>query len=240
MLYLFVEEPPQGEIYTLTGKEKLHHLCAVLRVRPGEEVALFDRQGHVYRGMITIIEKHGVTIQISSSSAPEPQKYSLTIACAVPQGSVMDDIVDKLTQLGVDVIIPMLTERVVVCPRQPEKKHERWQKIARVAAEQSQRLSLPGIPGILDFSDVLTKTAEYTLKLIPTLGGSTQPLGRVLNNFSTGSIVLLIGPEGDFTPQEVDQAVRAGFVPVSLGQNVLKVDTAALAVCSAVKLALPA
>ncbi|HSW56836.1 MAG TPA: RsmE family RNA methyltransferase [Dehalococcoidales bacterium] len=238
MRHIYVDEPPQGEIYTLTEKERLHHLCAVLRVRTGDEIALFDRQGRIYTGRIAKIEKNGLTVRIEKSLEPGPQRFNLTIACAVPQGSGMDDIVDKLTQLGADIIIPMITERVVASPREPEKKLERWRKIALGAAEQSQRRTLPEIPGILKLTEVLQKTAEYDLKLIPTLGSSTGPLSRVMDKFSVGKIAILIGPEGDFTPLEVDKAVREGFTPVSLGKNVLKVDTAALAVCSAVKLAL--
>ena len=168
-----------------------------------------------------------------------PARYNVTVACAVPKGNRFEDAVEKLTELSVDLIIPMHTDRVVVdLSENTAKKLERWRRLALSAAEQSQRQILPQIPGILTFDEVLQKTREYSLKLIPTLEGDLKSLREVIPTAFNGSIVVVIGPEGDFTPDEVRRAIQAGFTPISLGRTVLRVDTAAIAAAAYIKMAL--
>ena len=152
----------------------------------------------------------------------------------------MDDIVDKLTQLGVECIIPLETERVIVRLDKQKKieRCERWKKIALSAAKQSQRSSLVVMKPISTLKDVFSAANEFDLKLIPTLEGSRKNLKEILNQEckKIKKIMVLIGPEGDFTLPEIDLAKKAGFLPVSLGTRVLRVDTAAIAVVSFIKL----
>jgi 16S rRNA (uracil1498-N3)-methyltransferase len=238
MLHLYIRDLIQGDSFTITDKEQLHHLTVVFRARHGDAISLFDPQGNAYHGSISQIKKDSLTVTIDKRQAAIPSKIDLTVACAIPKASGMDEVIDSLTQLGANTIIPMITERVVAKPYDPEKKLERWQKIALSAAEQSQRDTLPEIPGVLDLDSVIQLTAGYDLKLIPTLEGLNKPLNEILKNISSGRIVVLIGPEGDFSPQEVKTALKAGFTPVSLGKNVLRVDTAAAAVTAVIKLSL--
>jgi 16S rRNA (uracil1498-N3)-methyltransferase len=153
----------------------------------------------------------------------------------------MDDIVDKLTQLGVECIIPLETERGIVRLDKQKKiqRSQRWEKIALSAAKQSQGSRLVVIKPVSALKDVLLSVDDFDLKLMPTLEGERKSLKDV---FSRGEcigikkIIVLIGPEGDFTPGEVALAKKAGFIPVSLGERVLRVDTAAIAVASFIKL----
>ncbi|MBU1727106.1 MAG: RNA methyltransferase, partial [Candidatus Omnitrophica bacterium] len=166
-----------------------------------------------------------------------PAKIRLTIACALPKKAKFDDIVDKLTQLGVDGIIPLNTKRVIV--KIDKKKEvvrlERWRKIAMSAAKQSQRASVPVVGHLKSIEEVL-KEGDYDLKLIPHLSGKRRSLKEAIEKASPKNILILIGPEGDFTDEEVALAVKYGCVPVSLGELVLRVDTAAIAVASFVRL----
>lgn len=239
MLNLYVEDIITGDEYVITDKEQLHHLTVVLRARPGDAISLFDRQGGAYHGSIRQIKKAELRITISGREPAAFSRLELTLACAIPKGSGMDDIIDQLTQLGVNSIIPVITERVVVRPSGPDQKLERWRKIALSAAEQSQRNSLPEIFPVLGLDEVICQTREYNLKLIPTLEGQTRLIHQILEKFTSGRVVVLIGPEGDFTPEEVKKAIEAGFVPVSLGKNVLRVETAAAAVTAFIRLSLP-
>jgi 16S rRNA (uracil1498-N3)-methyltransferase len=239
MLHVYVRDTILGDLYVIFDKEQLHHLTVVLRARHGESISLFDPQGNAYHGSISQITRTELKVQIDSRQLAVPSKLKLTVACAIPKASGMDDVIDHLTQLGVDSIIPMITERVVAKPYEPEKKLERWRKIALNASEQSQRITLPEVHSVLGMTEVIQMSAEYTLKLIPTLEGPTKPLNAVLRNFDCGQIVVLIGPEGDFSPEEVKTALRAGFSAVSLGNNVLRVESAAAAVAAVIKLSLP-
>jgi 16S rRNA (uracil1498-N3)-methyltransferase len=210
-----------------------------LRLKIGEDVSIIDPGGNEYQTSILSIERQQALLQVRSRCAASPQMYKLAVACAIPKRSLMDDIIDKLTQLGVDNIIPLITERVIVkMEESAASRLDRWSKIARSAAEQSQRRTLPDIPGVYDWQKVLEMSGDYDLRLIPTLTGASRPISTVLSGSRPSRILVLIGPEGDFSPREVDQALAAGFIPVSLGDTVLRVETAAIAIASYIRLSL--
>ena len=146
----------------------------------------------------------------------------------------MDDIVDKLTQLGIDRIIPLKTERVVVKLDKHKEalRVERWRKITRSASIQSHRNKMPVVEPIRTLAVLLSESDQFDLKLIPTLTGSRRKLKDCLEQVSVKNILVLIGPEGDFSDEEVGLAIKAGCVPVTLGDLVLRVDTAAIAVAA--------
>jgi 16S rRNA (uracil1498-N3)-methyltransferase len=150
----------------------------------------------------------------------------------------MEEIIDKLTQLGIDRIIPLETERVIV--RWDKDKEiswrQRWQKIALSAAQQSQRNTVPVVEPIQEVREVLSRSVFFDLKLIPTLVERPQPLKDILAKSHPKNILVLIGPEGDFTLEEIESAKKAGCITVSLGNLVLRVETAAVAVASFLRL----
>jgi 16S rRNA (uracil1498-N3)-methyltransferase len=234
----FIDQKIEGSRVNLTDEEKLHYMLDVLRLKKGDEVLVFNGGGREYRCMIEGIEKGLVSLKIRSVKEMPAMDIKLTVACAVPKQSRMDDIVDKLTQLGVDEIIPLETERVVV--KIGDKRNERlqrWNRIAESAAEQSCRSTLPHIPGILNMREMIDYTRNgYDLRIIPHLEGKKKPIKSVIDN-NYRRILAAIGPEGDFTPEEVSEAVSAGFVPVSLGDCVLRVDTAAVAAAAYLRFA---
>jgi 16S rRNA (uracil1498-N3)-methyltransferase len=152
----------------------------------------------------------------------------------------MDDIVDKLTQLGVERIIPLKTERVIIKLDKDKEvsRLARWRKLAQAAAEQSQRQNLPVIEPIKDLKEFLVQAKTlYDLKLISTLMDSKRKsLKEIFKGLKPQKVLVLIGPEGDFSPEEVDLAKKSGCIPASLGDLVLRVETAAIAVVSYIRL----
>jgi 16S rRNA (uracil1498-N3)-methyltransferase len=239
MHYFYVSEKISGCSVSISDAEQIHHLKNVLRLKIGDEVFVFDGDGTQYSGQIAGIERERAVLRITARKEKKPSTFKLTIACALPKKAKMDEIIDKLTQLGVDTIIPLMTERVVVRPNEKDDHlYKRWQKIALNASEQSQRGRLPVIHKVKDFKELMEESNQYSLKLIPTLEGERQTIQTAVSAHSMANILVLIGPEGDFSFQEVQQARECGFIPVSLGENVLRVDTAAIAVASYLKLAL--
>jgi 16S rRNA (uracil1498-N3)-methyltransferase len=239
MIHLYIPAKIESTSYTIADREQLHHLAQVLRSRTGDEISLFDPQGTQYLGILGTITREFAEVSISRIIPGVPAKFTLTVACAVPKGNRFEQVVEKLTELGVEGIWPMQTTRTIVDLKENSaKKLERWRRLALSAAEQSQRNLLPQIPGILTLDDVLQQTRDFSLKLIPTLDGTRRTLSEVTPTSFKGNCVVLIGPEGDFTPEEVQSATQSGFIPVSLGQTVLRVDTAAIAVASYIKMAL--
>jgi 16S rRNA (uracil1498-N3)-methyltransferase len=239
-MHRFLIDQIQGDSATLTDAGQLHHIRDVLRLNANDEVILFDNKGYEYKGVITGISNKQVTLRVTTLNALRVSNVGFTVACAIPKGSHMDDIIDGLTQLGVARIIPMRTERVVVKldDAKVEVRLKRWQKIAQSAARQSQRNTIPVIEPVTDIAEVVSDSQSYVLKLIPHLVGERRLIKDVFNIIRPKSIIVLIGPEGDFTPAEVELALHNGFIPVSLGDTVLRVATAALAVASYIRFAL--
>ncbi len=225
----------------LTEQEQLHHLKNVLRVEPGDKYAVFDDSRSQYTAEVTEVKTNAIKFRLSNKfKLSQTTEINLTVVCAIPKKSKMEDIIDRLTQLGVARIIPLESERVIV-KLDSDKKNTRlqkWQKVALNASQQSQRDVLPIIDPIMKFKEVLGIAGSFDLKLIPTLPGKRQTIKDVLAKCQSKpkTIIVLIGPEGDFTPNEIESAIKAGFVPLSLGKTVLRVETAAIAVASFIKL----
>lgn len=226
---------------SIKDKKQIHHIRKVLRFKPGREIEVFDERGRLYRGLIEKASAEEVVVKVSSvgKCAGGHKAVAITVACALPKKSKMEEIVDKLTQLGVARIIPLQTKRVVVRLDEHKKnlRLARWKKIALNTLEQCRGCALPVIEPPRGIKEVLSEAGNYDLKLIPALVGQRRALSAVLDCGCPSKIIVLIGPEGDFTEEEVGLAVRAGFIPVSLGERVLRVETAAVAVVSIIQYA---
>jgi 16S rRNA (uracil1498-N3)-methyltransferase len=223
---------------TISAKGKVHHIKDVLRMKEGDSLIISDKEGRSYITKIEGISEQTVVLAIKEYKAAAPaQKVFVAVACALPKKSRMDDIIDKLTQLGVDRIIPLQTTRVIVKLDKKKKalRQARWLKIAQSAAEQSQRNSLPIVDPVRDFKELLVLSKDFDLRLIPALIGERKALKEVLKNTQAKSILVTIGPEGDFSEEEVRLAVARSFIPVTLGDLVLRVETAAVAVASYIR-----
>jgi 16S rRNA (uracil1498-N3)-methyltransferase len=231
-----------GDKAVIADREQLHHIKDVLRLKPGAEVEVSDNSGYEYSGVITAVSKQQVEVKVTLKKTARESRLKLTVACALPKNTRFDDIVDFLTQLGVERIIPMRTERVIVKldGARAEEKHQRWVKIAQSAARQSQRSRIPVIEPVTEIEKVINKSDDYGLKLIPHLFGERKLIRDVLTRADahTTPIIVLIGPEGDFTPGEVALALENGFIAVSLGDTVLRVAAAAMAAASYIKFAI--
>jgi 16S rRNA (uracil1498-N3)-methyltransferase len=232
---------PEDGYIVLSEAGQLHHLKNVLRVKPLERVVVFDGSGMEYVTVVKDVRRDTVKLEVKDKKPSlKPAGISLTLACAIPKKAKMDDIVDKLTQLGVECIIPLETERVVVSLNEEKKsgRLKRWNKIVLNALEQSRRGVFTRVLPVTTFKEVVSSSGKFDLKLIPTLDGERKGIRYVLEEAGreARSALVLIGPEGDFSPQEVLLAKKAGFIPVSLGPHVLRVDTAAIAVAGFIRL----
>ena len=238
--FLIKKINPVGNEIILDDIEQVHHLKNVLRIRPGEIVGIFDGSGNEFISSVVEVTVNEIKLAIKEKKiSPEPG-IKITVACAIPKNVKMDDIVDKLTQLGVKSIIPLETERVIVRLDKQKKaeRKKRWEKIALSALKQSQRNEMVEIKEVSSLKEVIDWSKDFDLKLIPTLEGGRAALKKVFNSISKkiDNLIILIGPEGDFSPSEIARAKEAGFLPVGLGSGVLRVDTAAIAVVSFIKL----
>lgn len=228
--------PPESitkDTAVITGQEA-HHIIQVMRLKTGGCIRAFDGSGTSYQGRIKEITRGCVTITIESVQK-NPQKATppITLIQALPKKGKMEGIIEKCTELGIDRIIPVKTERTIVTLSAGKVSlwQQRWQRIALAAAKQCGRTTTPQISSLTDWTDILTRLEKFELKLIFCLDAKTQKIQDILREKKGGikNAAFLIGPEGDFTPQEINQAINKGCLPVSLGELVLKVDTAAIA-----------
>jgi 16S rRNA (uracil1498-N3)-methyltransferase len=237
-LYVSAENILNDQI-TVSEVSVVHHFKDVLRLKLKEKVMAVDNRMVEYFCLVQALLPDKIILEIKEKRmVSEKDKIKLTVACAIPKKAKMDEIIDKLTQLGVDKIIPLETERVII-KLDAAKKVDRlkcWEKISQSASEQSKRNSLPQVKQVQSIADVLKDSIDYDLKLIPTLDGERKSLKEVFEKNNPRNILVFIGPEGDFTSEEINLAVKSGCIPVTLGDLVLRVDTAAVAVASFISL----
>ena len=214
----------------------LRHLKDSLRLQPGESLTLTDPSGTRYRTEVVTVTNKALETRIVESSSPPPKTApALVLAQALLKGERMDWVMQKATELGVDRIIPIHTKHGVVKIQPDRVDHQlaRWERIALEAAQQSERWTLPTIENPTDMKHLLQQQASAATKIILSERSRELPLSKVLLARSPQeTIVLLIGPEGGWDTGELRQAGDAGFQAVTIGQRILRAETAAIAAIS--------
>lgn len=229
--FFIPKECIKGNIALVVGQEA-HHILDVMRLKRGDKIITFDGTGKLYQGRILDTARRLVKLQIEAIAQDlSRSNFKITLIQALPKMNKMDYIVEKSTELGVDIIIPTQTARTIVrLDRQRQvARNMRWQRIATQAAKQCGRVTVPQLKDLTPWSDILPLLNNYDLKLLACLSAKAERIKDILraqNQFK--EIALFIGPEGDFTPDEIRQACNSGCVAISLGKTVLKTDTAAL------------
>lgn len=227
---------------TISDLSEIHHMRDVLRLKEGAKVVIFDGSGKEAAGIISRSKEQTITIAIQSVSHSAPsRKAKIILACAIPKKTKFEFIIEKCTELGVDEIIPLATKRTEFRwdDERIQKKAGRYKTVAINAAKQSKRSTVPTIHPVSKFENTLVNFPPSTAGFIPCLIPDAKNL---LSTFKISkearNVIFFIGPEGDFTPDEVAKAIKAGCTPVSLGKTVLKVDTAAISVVALANLLL--
>jgi 16S rRNA (uracil1498-N3)-methyltransferase len=234
-MHRFYIPPARWVAMTLENGEA-HHCVDVLRLDQRSKVVLFDGRGTETTAEIVTIEKGRVRLRSLSSSKTERLRCAVTLAQAVPKGKKMDIIVQKATELGVSRIVPLLSERTVVQVEQENapKKREKWEQIAIEAAKQCGQNWLPDIVEPTTPKRFLADMGKYEVSLIASLQNDARGFKQIFADFYEQhrkrpvSALILIGPEGDFTPAEASLAKSAGCIPITLGPIVLRSETAAI------------
>jgi 16S rRNA (uracil1498-N3)-methyltransferase len=216
------------------SRAETRHARASRRLRAGDAAAVFNGRGLVGRGRITAVNGEVAEVlveRLAEQARPVPH---LALAVAVPKGPRQDLLIEKCTELGVAAVWPLTCSRSVV---RPGATHAvKWRRTAVEACKQSHRAWLPEIHEPCCFTDILAQAGVFTHLWIAEPGG--VPLPQDISR--EARILALVGPEGDFTAGEMAQAAAAGFQRVSLGQALLRVETAALAIAARLAIDVPA
>jgi len=198
--------------------------------RVGSIVTLTDSGGNDFRGRILSLSEEAASVLVFEAF-PSPTESSVEIILlqALPEKERMELIIQKATELGIAVIVPFKSKRSISLEERDakQKKSHRWQEIALKAVQQSRRARVPRVESYHSFQEALEVCREEGLKIL-LWEKEGEPLKKILGHHSPKKIYAMVGPEGGFTQEEVRLAKEQGFIPIKLGQRILRTETAAI------------
>ncbi len=222
-------------------RDEAEHLSRVLRLRVGDRVQVFDGRGREFRGRVHRIGRTTARVVLEGAVQPAPEpSVRLVLAQVVPKGDSMDRIVRDATMLGASAIVPLVSARAEVDSRRlaASGRVARWQRIAVASVKQCGRAYVPDVQQPQSF-DACCQTAEGARRFLLAEPGlvSADAVGvrRLLAEAAPASALLIVGPEGGWTDEEVELACRAGCVPLTLGSRTLRADAAAAVAITALQ-----
>ena len=225
---------------TILPSDESHHLVRVMRLGAGDEIAVFDGEGHEFEARVVRADRNGAAVAIGTPifSAPEPAVPTVLVQ-AVLKGDKMDAVVRDATMAGVARIVPVVTERSLVglSALGRAHAHERWRRVAVSSAKQCRRARLPTIDPPHPLSEWLQAPFDGRRLLLvepSTDARGVLPMRAALAGPLPPAVACIVGPEGGWSADEQDAAVRAGCVLVSLGQMTLRADAVGLVAVSIV------
>lgn len=233
---------PAAQPLSIKGDEA-HHALRVLRLRPGDECEVFDGCGRAARARIDHASGSCMQLTVLQELPPLPPVAEITLGIAIPKGALMELIVQKAVEMGVRRIVPLITERTIVRLNEKEAraKADKWRRTALEACKQCGVSSLPLVEQPQPYAAWLAREDVPPLRMQCAILPHSRPLRAALESGRAAgarSLALLIGPEGDFSPAEYAAGEAAGYVPVSLGSIILRVETAVFFSVAAARYAL--
>ena len=236
MARFFLSPDAWGEHAVLTGDEA-KHAAQVMRVRRGDRITVFDGAGRSAAAEVGEVSKSELRLALGEEIRHPALRPAIHLVQAVPKGKTMDLIVQKAVELGVASIQPLISRRTVVQVDDEDagRKAAKWRRVALEACKQCGQDLLPSVEQPLSFGDWLPR-AGGGLKVVASLYPGARPLREIFRGAENPEeVTLLVGPEGDFTAEELAGAVAAGFQAASLGSIVLRAETAAFFAVSAAR-----
>jgi 16S rRNA (uracil1498-N3)-methyltransferase len=227
------KESIENNIAKIEGKDAFH-IARSLRMAVGDNIYVSDGEGHDYLAALTDIKDDICTAEILSEGDSAEPKMSITLYMAYPKGDKLETVIQKAVELGVTRIVPFESSRCIKRPKADKviKQGERLSKIAEEAAKQSGRGIIPEVALPLSYSEMLEDAKSSALRLICYEKESDLSVKALLSEGMPESIAIIVGCEGGFSPEEVEEAVNSGCHSVTLGKRILRCETAPLAVLS--------
>jgi 16S rRNA (uracil1498-N3)-methyltransferase len=224
----------EQELLKVKGSE-VRHIRRVLRLKVGDRLILFDGSAKEYEGIIVEESPSSVVMKVENISSPAKESpLEITLAQSLLKGEKMEYLIQKATELGTKRIIPFFSSRSVplLDKSQRLRRYHRWEKIAIEACKQCGRIAVPKVEPLQDYSEMLGMAPSETLRLI-----LWEKKGQGLKEVLKGSkgrteIFFVVGPEGGMSDEEVGEAGKAGFIPITLGKRILRSETAGLCLLS--------
>lgn len=234
-------EKCRGQTLVLEDHEA-HHAIHVLRIRPGDDADVLDGCGGINHCKVVNVERNTVTLQVVQMHKLPPPPCRITLAQCLPKTKAMDWLLQKATELGASRIVPLFSDHseIHLDAITAQAKAIKWNAASIETLKQCGTPWLPIVECPLHLEDFLKNGAKADLSFVASLQKETRPLIDVLreahsaNRPFPSSVCVWIGPEGDFSPRELNLVIEAGTLPVSLGERVLRAETAAVYCLSAI------
>jgi 16S rRNA (uracil1498-N3)-methyltransferase len=221
-----------AENSALIQGEDFNHITSVLRLDKGDSINVFNYEHGEFRAVISAIDKRERTISLTVGEKVrerEQNRVKIAAAIALIKKENMELILEKLTEIGVDEIIPVITKRSVVKIKEEEKKTARWEKIIYEAVKQSGRISAPMLHRTAGSVEELAKNAGEGIKLLVWEKEENNfIIDEAIKAKDAGRVLFFTGPEGGFEQSEAEYLIKGGFIPVSMGDTTLRAETAAI------------
>jgi 16S rRNA (uracil1498-N3)-methyltransferase len=230
--------PPEtcsGDLLRLDGREA-HHALRVLRLQPGDEVTVLDGAGCRMSCRVDQAGRDTASLRVLRREHTPAPPCPVSLILALPKGKIIDSIIAKSVELGANRLFPLLTEHVVTRLDEHEAmdKQQKWQQSAIEAVKQCGAAWLPNIAPPMSLEKFLARGEQFELPVVGSLQTPRRHLRECFQDFQTRhgrrpqSAAVWIGPEGDFSPDELNHIQASGALPISLGPLVLRVETAAI------------
>jgi 16S rRNA (uracil1498-N3)-methyltransferase len=228
-----VEKVGVGEIKLAEGES--HHARDVLRLAVGAEVEVFDGEGNVATARIARSDGKGVVVSVERVNERDAGDFEWSVAAAVPKGTRGDWMVEKLSELGAHAFIPLKTARSVVSA-EGKNKRDRLERLANESAKQSKRRGVMKIGEMMEVRKFVAelKSPGWYLSLDDQARRMSDVVSEVVREKQFNAMILLIGPEGGWTDEEIRLFDNAGLTGVRMGASILRVETAAVAAAAIV------
>ncbi|MBF6600423.1 MAG: 16S rRNA (uracil(1498)-N(3))-methyltransferase [Dehalococcoidia bacterium] len=230
----YVEPPALAGEQVILGRELAHRVATVLRLRPGDEIVLFEGSGEDARVRIDAVsDRAGSATVIARQPGPPEPRVRVSLYQSITKGERFEWLLEKGTEAGVSRFVPLQTARAVVRPEAGGAKAGRWRRIVIEAAEQCERSVVPAVAPPQRFDDAIAAAPGIVLLPYEEAGDLAPNVQAALDReidalFALGEISIFIGPEGGYERAEVDRAEAAGAAIVTMGRRVLRSETAGL------------
>ena len=227
---VLLDKPAELESAVPLSEDALQSL-KIWRARSGEVMTVVDSEGTCYRARLQgLASELPMCIPFERLTVSRESSLRLVVFQSLPERERFEFILQKLTELGVSRMVPMETAHSTTVEERDagQKKSHRWPDVILRAARQSRRALLPELMSMHTFQQSLSAASELELKLLLNTPATSWKFVEVLGSAKPQSVAIMVGPEGGFSADEIEQASAAGFLPVSLGPRVLRTETAAI------------
>lgn len=225
----YIDQPLAAGAFVQLSEPVAHHLH-VLRLQPGDTLTLFNGAGGEFPARLDAVEKRRASVTLLDFDPREAElPFAITMAQGLPEGSKMDWIIEKAVEMGVAAVQPLAAQRSVVrlSGERLDKRQQHWQGVIEAASEQSGRNRLAHLAPLAAFNDWIARPSAQARVLLSPRG--TQSLSTWARTQAPQDVLLLIGPEGGFTAQEEDAAIAQGALALTMGERILRTETAGIA-----------